>query len=234
MSQLALYQIVHTLNGEIFHLEEHLKILFEAYFELFSGGAKVPLEETRTEIETLLKRSRCPRGVSLFVRLTVNQDGTLTISEAERSLYHGYTLRCIRPKAALVEFDFPHIELPTTLREAATAFANREARRCSQCEVALRSHAGEVDLINGAQIFALYANELITAAKSLSVEHHLAKECARKLHLNLVERAISTSELKLLDELFFVDHCGVTSISNCCGRYYMSLVGEAIAHQMNG
>ncbi|MFI3286664.1 MAG: aminotransferase class IV [Rikenellaceae bacterium] len=232
MSPLSLYQIVHTLDGEIFHLEEHLKILFESYFELFNRSAREPLAEAKERIESLLRRSRCPRGVSLFVRLTLLDDATLLIEEHERSLYQGYTMRCISPRAALIEYNFPRLSLPTLLRESATICANEEARKKSQCEVALRLHNGEVDLINGAQIFALYGNELITARKSLSVEHRFAKECATNLSLQIVERDIRAEELTLFDELFFVDHYGVTPIKMCCGRYYMSLTASAIADEL--
>ncbi len=232
MSQLALYQIIHTLDGEIFHLEQHLNILFESYFELFNSSARAPLAECRERITSLIKSSRCPRGVSLFVRVSIDDSARVVIEELERSLYCGYTLRCISPKAALVEYNMPQIELPTLLRQNLSALANLEARKREQCEVALRHYNGEVDLINGAQIFAVYGEELITARRSLSVEHKLAKECATELGLNMVERAIRAEELTLFDELFFVDHYGVTPIKMCRGRYYMSLTASAIAAAM--
>ncbi len=231
MSPSTLYQIVHTLDGKIYHLEEHLKLLFEAYFELHSGCAKLPQEELRRQIEEVTRASRCPRGVSLFVKISISSEGKVSVEEHERSLYRGYTLRCISPRAALVEYNIPHISLPTHLREQLTQFANGEARK-RRGDLALRLSAGEVDLINGAQIFALKDEILLTAQLSHSVEHTLAKECALRLGLNLCERPINVSELPHLDELFFVDHYGVTAIRNCAERYYMSLTASAIASAM--
>ncbi len=232
MSPLALYQIVHTLDGKIFHLDEHLNLLFESYFTLFSASARAALAEAPKRIEELLKRSRCPRGVSLFVRLTLQPDGTLEIEEFERSLYCGYTLRCISPSAALVEYQLPRLELPTTMSESAYIFANEVARKSSQCEVALRSYNGKVDLINGAQIFALLDDTLITARTSHSVTHAFAKKCAKELGITIEERDIAASEIKLFDELFFANHLGITPIKACCGRYFMALTASAIAKEM--
>ncbi|MFI3331803.1 MAG: aminotransferase class IV [Rikenellaceae bacterium] len=228
MSPSTLYQIVHTLDGNIYHLEEHLSLLFEAYFELHSGCAKLPQEELRRQIEEVIRDSRCPRGVSLFVKISISSEGKVSVEEYERSLYQGYTLRCISPRAALVEYNIPHISLPTHLREQLTQFANSEARK-RRGDLALRLSAGEVDLINGAQIFALKGELLLTAQLSYSVEHALAKECALRLGLDLCERPIDASELPHLDELFFVDHYGVTAIRNYAERYYMSLTASAIA-----
>lgn len=41
MKGLTVYQIVHTLAGQLYHLNEHLKVIFESYYELFGGYLKI-------------------------------------------------------------------------------------------------------------------------------------------------------------------------------------------------
>ncbi|MFR9504434.1 MAG: aminotransferase class IV [Rikenellaceae bacterium] len=228
---MTLYQVVHTLNGEIFHLEEHLKILFEAYYELFSSGTKIEKSEVEQQIKEAIVRSRCPRGVSLFVKLSLRYGGSIEIHSCERSLYEGYTLRCISPRVATVEFTTPYIEFASSVREQLIELSNLAARKKGG-DIALRLHNGIVDTIQGAQIFAVSANCIITAASSYSVEHKIAKEIAQQIDLQLIERDIHQEELSTLDEIFFIDHAGITSIKSCNGRFYMSIVASALATRL--
>ncbi len=232
MTPNSLYQIVHTLGGRIFHLEEHLKILFEAYYQLFNGYARLSVPEVESQIREAIIRSRPPKDLSFFVTLSLSAQGSLTISNTQRSLYEGYTLRCVMPRAAMVAFDMPHIYLPTTLRSSLTEFVNSESRR-NKGDIALRSHLGEVDLANGAQLFGVLQEEIITAKESHSVEHKAAKDAAQSLGIKLIERPILCDELQQLEELFYVDHQGVTAIKSCNSRYYMSITAATLAAEMS-
>ncbi len=231
MNPLSIYQIVHTLDGRIFHLEEHLEILFEAYYRVFRGGVKIDRMAVEKRIKGVIERSHCPKGISLFVRLSLSHGAEICIEEYERSIYSGYTLRCIAPRAVVVEYTMPNIDYPTSAREQLTQYANSQAAH-SNCAVALRLHHGAIDLCCSAQLFAVVDKRIITAPKSLSVEHRLAKEAAYALNLEVEEREILHSEIALLDELFFVDHYGVTAIRECASRHYMAIVANAIASQL--
>ncbi len=231
MAQISVYQIIHTLDGEIFHLEEHLKRLFEAYYQVFSGYIKLDEKQIRTQILDRLNAARAPRTISLFVQISVYQGGQIKIEKPQRSLYKGYTLRCIVPRAALVNFSLPHVYAPTSIRRELTEYSNEEARKRGG-EVALRVDAEQVDLINCAQIFMVTERGVATAALSHSVEHALAKRAALQLGLTILEGPILCDELPTADELFYADHNGITSIKSCCSRYYMSITAAAIAAQM--
>ncbi len=229
MKELALYQIVHTLEGRIFHLEAHLKLLFEAYYQIFGRGAKLEQDAVEAQILAVLRRSRCPKGVSLFVKLTLLPDGSLSATEHERSLYRGYTMRCLSPRAATVECTMPYIDFPTAARDTLIGVATASARK-RQGDVALCCHNGVAEMIAGAQIFGVSPTDgLVTAAESLSVEHALAKQIASSAEIRITERPILVEELGELEELFFVDHYGVTSIKSCNGQYYMSIVAGALS-----
>lgn len=231
MIDCHLYQIVHTLGGAIYHLEEHLKVLFEGYYEIYGTGVKMSQATVQEQITTLLERSRCPKDVSLFIRCELTRSGQIKVSEHERSLYRGYSLRCISPRAAIIEFHMPYIEFPTSVRDEMIEFANAQALRKGG-DVALRAHNGVIDLINGAQIFAVTPQGLITAADSFTPEHRLAKLAARELEINVIERPIRIGEMPLIDELFYVDHYGVTAIRTCAMQSFMSITASALATRL--
>lgn len=231
MSQNSLYQIVHTLDGRICQLGAHLKILSEAYYEIFNGYLKVDRPLLEVQIKGAMLRSRCPKGVSLFVRIEVDEYGVVTVGESQRSLCKGYTMRTVTPRAVLIEYSMPYIEQPTTLRDSLTQWANQEARRLGG-DVALRLHNGRVDLVNGAQIFGISENREVTTAKvSYSVEHNAIKEIIREngLILHDDEQSISVEALQHFEELFYADHNGITALRVCNNRGYMSVTSNTIA-----
>ncbi len=230
-TSVATYQIIHTLAGVIYHLPEHINELLENYYALFRRRTKITEIALRKQITEVIKQSRCPKEVSLFVRLELSEGGVLRVTEHERSLYRGYSLRCISPRVAPVEFNMPHIHIPSSARDALIDFANAEAKY-NRGDLALRSHNGCVDMIGGAAIFASLNNELITSQESHSVEHSVLKKLAHQAEINVTYRPIRVDELPLLDELFFVDHYGITSIKACGSRFYMSITANTLASLM--
>lgn len=233
MSSNSIYQIVHTLGGTIYHLEAHLKLLFEAYFELFSSYIELDQSDIERQIKETIERSHCPKDISLFVRISLSAQGKLLIEEYERSLYCGYAIRSISPTAALVDFNLPYATYPTTIRSQLTEFANHAARK-QGCEVALRCCGNIVDMVNCAQIFGLNDQGIFTAADSYSVEHQATKEAVRALGLNLIEGVITVEQLASFDELFYVDHNGITAIRSCNNNYYMSLTAPSLITKLHG
>ncbi len=231
MKGVGIYQIVHTLAGRIMHLDKHLKIIFDSYYELFNSGITLKKSEIESHIKQLLKSERVSQSASVMVRITATAKGEIELSIEERSIYSGYTLRCISPKAALVEYDIPYIALSTTAREEMTALANISAERKS-AHIALRSHDGVVDIANCAQLFAVKGLEIYTSPQSFSIEHSIAMSCAKELTIKFVAREIMVDELATLDELFYADHNGITAIAELNRHRYMSIVAEEIAALM--
>ena len=232
MASVVLYQKVHTLAGRVFYLEEHLKLLFNSYYEVFNSGVKLDAQDIEQRILSLLKRERASLDVSVIVRLDLHFGGEITLAIEEYSLYSGYALRCLALRGALVEFAIPFIEHSTFAREAMFELSNLKAKLLG-AQVALRSSDGMVDMACSAQLFAVRGDEIFTFEKSFSVEHALAKQCARSLTLKFSERSILESDISTLDELFLVDCYGVTPISKCGTRYYMSLIAEQVAELMH-
>ena len=70
--------------------------------------------------------------------------------------------------------------------------------------------------------------------RGAEVERRLAMLAVRAAGLELSEEAFGRADLPSLDELFFADHRGVTSLSRCDGLPLMTFVAERIAEAMEG
>ena len=56
----------------------------------------------------------------------------------------------------------------------------------------------------------------------------------RAAGLELIEAPVGRDELPRMDELFFIDHRGVTALSRCDGQPYMAILAERIAGALRG
>jgi branched-subunit amino acid aminotransferase/4-amino-4-deoxychorismate lyase len=68
----------------------------------------------------------------------------------------------------------------------------------------------------------------LTAGVIESVERELMVEAARRSRLDFKEDAILRSDLMNFDELFYADAAGITSIAECDGIKFMSLLVNRI------
>lgn len=73
---------------------------------------------------------------------------------------------------------------------------------------------------------------LFAAPTFRSVERDVAAHAVRALGLTLREAPIRSGDLGRYDELFYVDHRGVTALAHCGERAYMSLTAERVADEM--
>ena len=183
MTGLYLYQTVHLARGRARNVAGHIAVLDAASRELFGRPYAPAAERLAKRIETLSAAERYPAGVSGFVRIELDPDGTERLLPAGVSLYDGYAFRSLQPEAVTVGYDLTLSEAPTSAREAAAQLARRLAER------------------RGAEVS---------------------------------EEAFGRADLPSLDELFFADHRGVTSLSRCDGLPLMTFVAERIAEAMEG
>ena len=67
-----------------------------------------------------------------------------------------------------------------------------------------------------------------------SIGRSLAVRSIRAAGLELIEAPVGRDELPRMDELFFIDHRGVTALSRCDGQPYMAILAERIAGALRG
>ena len=85
-----------------------------------------------------------------------------------------------------------------------------------------------------AALFAIRGKRVYVPPGETSIGRSLAVRSIRAAGLELIEAPVGRDELPRMDELFFIDHRGVTALSRCDGQPYMAILAERIAGALRG
>lgn len=232
MTEVYLYQTIHLFRGRTRLLDEHIAVLDEASRAIFGRPYVPDARQLEARIATLALSERYPSGVSGFVRLELLSDGQERLLPAGASLYEGYALRSLMPDAVSLIWDNPLCDHPTSAREAAASLAHRLAEQ-TQARVAVRCDSEDVlRSADDAPLFGVRNKRVITAPAPASAERSLGIRAVQAAGLAFDEQPILRDELTTFDELFYVDHRGVTSLAHCDAHALMSLTAERVAAAM--
>ena len=252
MTDLYLYQTLHLLRGRVRLLDRHVALLDRCARELFGRRYTPDLRQLEQRVAAA-SEARCDTGVSSFVRLELSAAGEERLLPAGISYYEGYALRSVQPRGVTVHCDPPFNGWPTPVREASAAVARRMAELAGGQAGVLCGADGSYHTAEGAPLAAVHdrcvwlapesARCEIAPAEGLlqyrapghrfdpvpSVEYGLLAEAVRAAGLTLQERAFGPAECGELDELFWLDHRGITAMSHIDGRPLMHLLAERVA-----
>lgn len=231
MTELLLSQTVHLHQGRARNVAAHADVLHAAARTLFGVEYWPDFRQLAQRIEALAAKMHYPEGVSSFVRIEVAADGGERLVAAGTSLYDGYALRSVTPQALTMEYALPG-DLPTTAREAAARQADRLARAAGAEAAVRRDAAGRLLDAGDAPIFAVRGHTVLCGPAAAGVERDLGCRAVAYAGLTLCTDAFSATDLRQLDELFYVDHRGVTAYARCDDQPLMSLVAERVARAL--
>ena len=235
MPEVYLYQTVHVLDGGCRHLAAHLAVLDRWSQELF-GRPFRPREHTVAQQIKTLTEQAAPAGCDLsqFVRLVVPASGEpgFRLEFAGISLYRGYDLRSLTPDAVTRQYELPFPEAPTSAREAAAQLARQQVRLLNATVAVRCDRDGVVCTADDAPLFAVRGRTVFTSPADPNVERALGLRAIEAAGLALEEQPVMRGELARFDELFFIDHRGVTALAHCDGHPYMALMAQRVADSL--
>lgn len=227
-----IYQTLQFTAGEPRLTGAHLLALGEWASKLFDVDYAPELTEFEERVKRIVATERYPDRLSSFVRVEVDAEGRERLLPAGISLYNGYTMRSITPSAAIIHYDVPFSDFHTSLRESAAQFATLRAQLAG-ADIAIRSNAkGECVTADNSPLFALRGNMAATSSTRGDVEAALTRHAIEAAGLQFMAEPLNEENIFDFDELFYVDHRGVTSIERCNGHIYMSLKAERIASHL--
>lgn len=229
MTDLYLYQIVHIARGRALHVDEHAALLDAASREWFDRRFTPSVSVLKRQIELRAEAEFYPTEVSGFIRIELRPDGEVQLLPAGISLYDGYGYRSVQPSAVTLRYDLPLTEAPTSAREAATLLARRAAERQGAGAVIRCDAGGTFREADGAPLFAIVGRTVIEAPGAASVERSITRQAVVRAGLELRSEPFGLDDLNRLEELFFTDHRGITSLSHCNGLPLMTFLAERIA-----
>lgn len=234
MQEVYLYQTVHVFDGECLCLREHLAVLDRWSRTLFGSPGPQDTLKVGAAVAALAGQEAPGSDRSKFVRLVLPASGALRLEFEGVSLYRGYDLRSLMPEAVTLQYEPPLFDAPTSAREAAVQLA-RQYAGLQGASVAVRcDRDGNVAAADEAALFAIRGKRVYAPPGEGTVGRSLAAWSVRAAGLELVEAPLGQDELPRMDELFFIDHRGVTALSRCDGQPYMAILAERIAEALRG
>lgn len=234
MTAPYLYQTLHRLGGEVRLLGVHIATLDTASRRLFGRPYAPDAAQLAARIEALAAAERYPAGVSGFIRLEIGPEGDEQLLPAGISLYRGYAFRSLQPDAVTLPYEIPFSGAPTSVREAAAVWARLEAQQRG-ADIAVRCDAqGVFRAADDAPLLGISGHTVRIAPGLACVERQLAMQAVHAAGLELHEETFGRDDLPQLDELFYVDHRGVTALSHCDGMPLMTLLAERVAQALEG
>lgn len=234
------YQRIHALQGKVLHLADHLTIGVRAYEQIYGIRPGVDEKTLAAHIAEALRMRHSPvrTGTTMMLYFYEAGDGNHTLSvEYERQLLDaGYALSALRPKAATCEYSIPFGGFPTNFQIEAQALFDTLVFRQHGATRSVRREGDRLLSCGDAALFAIRGRVLFTAplmdGAVDSVERRLVFDAAAKSRLSVREEPVLHSELKNFDELFFADAAGITSLAECDGAKFMSIVTARLAGEL--
>lgn len=231
MNTSYLYQTIHTIGYTPLYLDRHCRLLEDAFMELYMRPLHLDESLIAREIWDMLESQSLTTELSVFVDLRISSGGEHSVVVDSLSLYDGYSLRAINPRAVVVDFDSPFGFLPTMARRAAIAQANEVARNLGG-ELALEHRGDNLLSVGGSPLFVVAGRTLATPPTLDSVEREVVIDAAKRCGLSVEQREVAIDELFSCDELLIADHYGVTAISHFEHRPYTDTIAIKITEQL--
>lgn len=227
--------MVHLARGRARNVGAHAALLDAASRALFRRPYRPDVGALAARLEQCATAERYPTAVSAFIRLELTAEGGERLLPAGSSLYDGYALRSLLPEAATLRYAPLCPDLPTSAREATAQLAAEIVRQSKGASVAVRCDEQDRMLsADNAPLFAVCGERVYGSPTAPSIEAELVREAVRQLGMTLCEEAPRRSDLSHIEELFYVDHRGITALSHCDGVPFMALRAERIAEAMEG
>lgn len=232
MIEPYIYQTIHLYERKPRLLKAHIELLDRVSRQLFARPYTPDRMQLHKRIAALAAAEGYPHDLSGFVRLELTADGTERLLPAGVSLYAGYALRSMAPTAITLSYDLPFCQGPTFVREVTAVMARMQANQAG-ASVAVRCDRQQILLTaDDAPLFAVQGRAIYTSPAAGGVEREVVIRAICEAGFTLFEQPIGREQLTQFEELFYVDHRGITALGACDGHPLMNIIAERIAAAM--
>lgn len=233
-----IYQRVHISGGRALRLGEHLAIASRTLWNIHRTRPVFNPEDISKHIAALLKTNRYREDTDSTAMLYFFPDGESAnlLIVCERPLINrGYAVSSLRPSAISYAYRLPYEGFPTNFLLSAARFHDALATEHGASK-SVRRDGDKLLGCGDAPLFGIRGRTLFTApltdGAADSVERKLVINAAVKSGLGFLEESVLHPELRDFDELFYADAAGITSLGECDGAKFMSLLVSRIAAQI--
>lgn len=228
-----LYQDIHTLHHKARSAEQHLKAINCAAEQLFGEQLALTAAELEQQITNLLEQNGIWPNGSTKVTLKLNAVGEYFIESGEPTIYAGYALRSIQPKACYITIDAPYPTLPSSAMEQTRQLADARAQQlCYDRAIICNAEKAITADVTRPMILCGGRTLLMHPSTKATVEGSRVVEVATKLGYSIRLREVTMEDLAKAEEVMLLDWLGITSLSYIGERPYTWFVAEHFAQEM--
>ncbi len=233
-----IYAAVNTDAHEPLLLERHLYHAANSYAKLYGAAPEPDAAEIGKRIRHLLYINGMPLTGNIVNIYMVPPAGgaknrpDVIVMHDRTTIYHGYDLISLRPKAVVTNYEVPFSGHRTAVSHIAARYMESFAVALG-ANIALRvNRQGKLVSAGDYPVFAVAGEEVFTPAPERgpgdSVERELMFRACRLAGISITERDIETAELPSLDEIMVFDHTGIRCVLSIGENYYYNLMGDRL------
>lgn len=223
-----LSQEMLSLNHVLYAAEAHLALLNRSAEALFGIVLPLSASELRQMVATLLQHNNPSRRGSVRITLTLNANAEYSIRNNEASIYDGYVMRSLHPKATYIEIATPIPQHPSSAMAHTRDLADALAR-CRGFEKGVIAKGENIVADIARPLIALGGRTLLTHPSTCeSVEGARIIAAAEALGYTIRTREVTKADLAKAEEVMILDWQGALSLARLEQRAYSHISVERI------
>ena len=234
-----LYQTINTIEHKTLYLKKHLDKLSASFRTLYGRELELNQKKIERQIANLLHEGRLPYGGNT-VNLIILPDGEETniiIEHNKMTLYDGYAVMSLRPKAIIVNYEIPFERHLTSVSMQTAGFMNSFAQR-SGLNMAIRANRKGLLISAGDYpLFAVKDNIISTVPIEDGgrdcAERDLMFMLCNQAGRNICEQPVNVNDLKSFDEIIIFTPTGLQSVLCCNNIYFHSSMASILDKELN-
>ena len=225
---LYLSQEMLSLGHVLYNAERHIALLNRSAEALYGKRLPLSADQLRKQTATLLQRNNPSRRGSVRITLTLNASGEYGIRNDEASIYDGFVMRSLSPKATYIEIAAPMPQHPTSAmahtRELADALS-----RGKGCDKGIIASGESIVADIARPLVALGGRTLLTHPSTCeSVEGRRIIEATEALGYTIRTREVTRADLAKAEEVMILDWQGALPLARLEQRVYTHISIERI------
>lgn len=230
---LYVYQNIRTQGCRPLCTERHVDSLRRAAAEVLCTLPDIDDRTVARSITSLLERGGYPSDMASYATVRYYASGQTVILGGDILPYARISIRTVYPRGAVVDYDPPFSDYPSSLSLAALQAARIRARAAGAEAVIRRNTRGLIASAEESPLFAVCGDEVVVSSATVSsAEFDTACKAIAAAGLTLRIDDLTAAGLEAADEAFFIDHRGITALSRCGERTYMHLLAHRIAKHL--
>lgn len=233
------YACINTLTHKPLYLDRHLHYAAATYNKLYGTDPALDRDEVRGAITELLEANHMPQLGNLVNLYLIPpaagaspQAPDVLIAWERSTIYRGYELISIRPKAVLTNYEIPFSGHRTAVSLTASDYMRSFAIR-SGSHIALRANRAEKVVSCGEYPVFFVKDNVICSPPApdespLCVEGELMRRLCRLAGMEIAERSVAAAEMAAADEIMVFNHTGLQTVLSWGSHYYYNLTAQRL------